>query len=113
MLVTPLRSPVEHLRHSAAMGRSCATVCRAIKEWARDDDGDGIREVHNNTLEGLWTGLRNSLRPFRRVTQFKYINMFYCFRNVKRATAGVVRALLGVKSALESRLATIFRHEHS
>lgn len=35
------------------------TVCHAPgkREWARDDDGDGIREVHSNTIEGLWTGL--------------------------------------------------------
>jgi transposase len=34
-------------------------VCHKRKEWARDDDGDGIREVHDNTLEGMRTGLRN------------------------------------------------------
>ena len=34
-----------------------ATVCHAEKEWARDDDGDGIREVHVNTLEGSVDGL--------------------------------------------------------
>ena len=47
------------------MGRRHATVCHAAGEWARDDDGDGVREVDNNTQEGLWTGLRNFLRPFR------------------------------------------------
>jgi transposase len=26
------------------------------REWARDDDGDGIREVHCNTCEGAGTG---------------------------------------------------------
>lgn len=39
----------------------------AHREWARDDDGDGVREVHTNTIEGFWTGLRNFLRPFRGV----------------------------------------------
>lgn len=43
------------------------TVCHSLKEWARDDDGDGIREVHCNSNEGGWTGLRNFLRPFRGV----------------------------------------------
>jgi transposase len=47
------------------MGRRHPTVGHAAGEWARDDDGDGIREVHCNTLEGLWTGLRNFLRLFR------------------------------------------------
>lgn len=37
------------------------------KEWARDDDGEGLREVHPNTSEGLWTTARNLLRPFRGV----------------------------------------------
>ncbi len=37
-------------------GRSHATVSHTPgqREWARDDDGDGVREVHDNTLEGLW-----------------------------------------------------------
>jgi transposase len=47
--------------------RSHVTVCHRDGEWARDDDGDGIREVHVNTLEGLWTTVRNFLRPFRGV----------------------------------------------
>jgi len=38
-------------------------------EWARDDDGDGIREVHPNPSEGLWTPARHFLRPFRGVHQ--------------------------------------------
>jgi len=54
-----------------ASGRGRAAVCHAPgrREWARDDDGDGVREVHNNTMEGLWTGLRNFLRPFRGVNK--------------------------------------------
>ena len=39
------------------------------REWARDEDGDGVREVHTNTIEGFWTGLRNFLRPFRGVSK--------------------------------------------
>ncbi len=35
------------------------------QEWARDDDADGVREVHSNRIEGYWLGLRNDLRPFR------------------------------------------------
>ena len=51
----------------SATGRFHATVCHSRREWARDDDGDGIREVHSNSMEGIWTGLRNFLRPFRSV----------------------------------------------
>ncbi len=47
--------------------RTHHTVCHGTGEWARDDDGDGIRELHTNTLEGLWTTVRNFLRPFRGV----------------------------------------------
>jgi transposase len=43
------------------------TVNHGIHEWACDEDGDGIREVHINTTEGMWTGVRNFLRPFRGV----------------------------------------------
>ncbi|MCU0428221.1 MAG: transposase [Candidatus Kapabacteria bacterium] len=35
-----------------------STVNHSIKEYARDDDGDGFCEVHCNTLEGLWAALR-------------------------------------------------------
>ena len=47
--------------------RSHVTVNHGAHEWARDADGDGIREVHINTTEGMWTGVRNFLRPFRGV----------------------------------------------
>ena len=39
------------------------------REWARDDDGDGIREVHDNTLEGLWTGHEELLEALPRCEQ--------------------------------------------
>ncbi len=45
--------------------RTHSTVTHRCKEWARDDDGDGMREVHTNTTEGMWAGLRTFLRPFR------------------------------------------------
>jgi transposase len=49
--------------------RTRSTVTHGTHEWARDEDGDGIREVHTNTAEGMWTGLRNFLRPFRGVSK--------------------------------------------
>lgn len=42
-------------------------VNHRTKEWARDDDGDGLREVHVNPLEGWWTSVRNFRRTFRGV----------------------------------------------
>ena len=86
----------------AGMGRRHATVCHAAGEWARDDDGDGVREVHDNTLEGLWTGLRNFLRPFRGVSKkylYQYVALFEWGYDVKRATPEFLRAILGVESA--------------
>ncbi|RKU11972.1 hypothetical protein C6501_01570, partial [Candidatus Poribacteria bacterium] len=47
--------------------RSHAIVCHSDGEWARDDDADGICETHINTIEGVWTTVRNFLRPFRGV----------------------------------------------
>lgn len=78
-------------------GRGHATVCHSQDEWARDDDGDGIREVHCNTMEGIWTGLRNFLRPFRGVHKKYlaiYVAMFEWAHNVKRVTLGFLRSLM-------------------
>ena len=75
-------------------------MCHAIREWARDDDGDGSREVHDNTLEGMWTGLRNHLRILRGVSQkylHQYVAIFEWSDNVKRATPEFLQALLGVR----------------
>ena len=52
--------------------REHVTINHGLGEWARDEDGDGVREIHTNTAEGMWTGLRNFLRPFRGVHK-KYL----------------------------------------
>jgi transposase len=82
-----------------ATGRSHATVCHTPgqREWARDDDGDGIREVHNTTMEGIWTGLRNFLRPFRGVSKsflHQYVTIFEWAHNLKRVTIAFLRAMM-------------------
>ena len=61
-----------------------------------------MREVHCNTQEGLWTGLRNFLRPFRGVNKrylYQYVAIFEWGYNIKRVTPEFIRALLGVESA--------------
>ena len=91
-------------RHVAETGRGHATVCHKMKEWARDDDGDGIREVHDNTLEGIWTGLRNFLRIFRGVNKaylHQYVGIFQWKYNLKRATPEFLTALLGIRRATD------------
>jgi transposase len=92
--------------HLPELGRGHATVCHTPgkREWARDDDGDGVREVHNNTTEGLWTGARNFLRIFRGVNKWflgQYVAIFEWSYNMKEATKDVLRAILGVKVAID------------
>lgn len=80
-----------------ASGRKHSTVCHSAKEYARDDDGDGINEVHCNSCEGLWTGLRNFLRPFRGVNKIylaQYVVMFENAFNFKEQFEDIVRAML-------------------
>jgi transposase len=86
-------------------GRGHATVNHSRGEFARDDDGDGIREVHCNTLEGIWTGLRNFLRPFRGVNKAylgQYVIMFEWSYNIKAVSDVFLRILLGAKPTTES-----------
>jgi transposase len=85
--------------HLPETGRCHQTVCHRAghREWARDDDGDGIREVHNNTCEGIWTGVRNFLRPFRGVSKWfldQYSAIFEWAHNLKRVTADFLRAMM-------------------
>lgn len=67
------------------------------REWARDDDGDGIREVHDNTLEGLWAALRTFLRPFRGISKHyldQYVAIFQWGYNLKMALPDTLRIML-------------------
>ena len=77
--------------------RKHRTVQHSLKEWARDDDEDGIREVHVNTIEGLWTGLRNFLRSFRGVHK-KYLAGYVAVCefaiNLKRITPAFISSLV-------------------
>jgi transposase len=69
------------------------------REWARDDDGDGVREAHVDTMEGHWTGLRNFLRPFRGVSKWyldQYVAVYQWGRRIKRVTDEFLRILLAM-----------------
>lgn len=90
--------------HLPQVGRKRASVCHTPgeREWARDDDGDGIREVHNNTMEGIWTGLRNFLRTFRGVNKVylqQYVTIFAWTHNEKVASPAFLRGMLVRQSA--------------
>jgi transposase-like protein len=77
--------------------REHRVVHHGIKEWARDEDGDGIREVHVNTIEGLWTTLRNYLRTFRGVYKkylAGYVAMCEFSINLKRVSPAFISSLV-------------------
>lgn len=80
-----------------ALKRIRETVCHGIKEWARDDDGDGWFETHTNSIEGLWTGLRNFLRPFRGVHKRYlpgYVAIHECRVNLKAISPSFIATLV-------------------
>jgi transposase len=67
-------------------------------EHARDDDGDGFREVHVNTAEGFWSLLRSWLRPHRGVSQEKlpaYLGFFEVVHNARARGKALLSALVG------------------
>ena len=73
-----------------------ASVCHSAKDWARDDDGDGVREVHCNSCEGAGAGLRTFLRPFRGVHKYywaDYVATYETIVNAKRITPTVIKRM--------------------
>ena len=87
-------------------GRLHSTVCHSEKEYARDDDGDGVREVHCNSCEGLWTGVRNFLRPFRGLNKrylAQYVAIFENAFNFKLNAQEVIRAMVIPDYYLENK----------
>ena len=77
--------------------RAHSTVAHGKNEWARDDDGDGIREVHVNSTEGLWTDVRNFLRPFKGVHKdwlSGYVAIAEFKRNLKAINPSFISSLV-------------------
>ena len=83
----------------ATLERPHTTVCHAARAWARDADGDGTREAHTNTCEGMWAALRTYLRVFRGVHK-RYLSGYVAmheFRvNLKAVSELFVAALVTV-----------------
>jgi hypothetical protein len=74
----------------------------AAGEYARDDDGDGFREVHVNTMEGFWSLLRSWLRPHRGIPRESlplYLGFFEFVHNVRARDRRLPGALIGQLSA--------------
>jgi transposase len=73
-----------------------ATVRHGVHEWARDEDGDGRREVHCNTCEGAGAALRTYLRAFRGVHKrylHRYVATDEAMVNTKRVTPYLIRRM--------------------
>lgn len=73
-----------------------ATVRHGVREWAREDDHDGRREVHCKTCEGAGAGLRTDLRPFRGGHK-QYLPLYVAtdeaMVNTKRVTPSLIRRM--------------------
>jgi transposase len=73
-----------------------ATVCHRAREWARDDDGDGRREVHCHSCEGAGAALRTYLRAFRGVHKpylHLYVATYEAMVNTTRVPPHVIRRM--------------------
>jgi transposase len=72
----------------------------------RDEDGDGINEVHVNTMEGIWSLLRQYIRTFRGVCKkylHLYVNAFEFLHNLKwRISDGFLGLLTTILTPHES-----------
>ncbi len=72
-------------------GYSHRTVCHAAGEFARDEDGDGFREVHVNTIKGFWSLSRSWLCPNRGGSREKlplYLGLFESVHECSNAGEG-------------------------
>jgi transposase len=80
-----------------------ATVRHGVREWARDDDGDGRREVHCNSCEGAGAALRTYLRAFRGVHKqylHLYVATYEAMVNAKRVTPKLIRRMCIIDASM-------------
>jgi len=80
----------------STLGYDHHTVCHSDGGYARDEDGDGIAEVHVNTQEGIWSVLRSWLRPHRGISMKKlptYVGFFEFVFNAKKRGKALITEL--------------------
>ena len=80
-----------------AWGYAHAVVHHGQGEFARDDDQDGLGEVHINTMEGFWSLLRSWLRPHRGISQEKlplYLGFFQFVHNMRKRGKALLECLI-------------------
>ncbi|RLD09398.1 MAG: hypothetical protein DRI56_04340 [Chloroflexota bacterium] len=70
-----------------------AIVCHSDGKWVRGDDGDGIREVHTNSIEGMWIDVHNFLRLFKGIHS-GYVAMLEFCRNLKCVLPGFISSII-------------------
>ena len=73
-----------------------ATVAHGVREWARDDDGDGQREVHGNSCEAVGAALRTYLRAFRGIHKqylHLYVATYEAMANAQRVTPALIQRM--------------------
>jgi transposase len=73
-----------------------ATVRHGVREWARDDDGDGRRAVHGHTCEGAGAALRTYLHACRGVHQrylHRYVVTYKAMVNTIRGTPKLIQRM--------------------
>ena len=78
-------------------GSGPESVCQRRGAYARDDDGDGLHEVHVQTVEGFWSLLRSWLRPHRGMAPGhfpRYVGCFAFVHNVRRRGKALLGAVL-------------------
>jgi transposase-like protein len=78
-------------------GYSHKPVNHGRGEFARDEDGDGLCEVHVHTMEGFWSLLRSWLRPHRGISQEKlplYLGFFEFVHNVRKRGKALLGSLI-------------------
>ncbi|MEZ4526660.1 MAG: transposase, partial [Desulfobacterales bacterium] len=75
------------------------SVNHGNSEYARDEDGDGFREVHVNTMEGFWSLLRTWLRPHRGISQDKlplHLGFFEFIHNTRKRGNALLHSLISL-----------------
>jgi len=71
-------------------------VCHSRKEWARDDDGESVRDVQCNSCEGAGTGLRTFLLAVRDAHKYHladHVATYETMANAKQTMPGIVRRM--------------------
>ena len=85
--------------HLTSFGYVHSSVCHSQREYARDDDGDGVREVHTNSIEGVWSLLRSWLMPHRGVSQERlqnYLSFFQYAHNTRKRGKKLLPSVLSL-----------------